>query len=892
MAAMLERFDQERPLANLIATVRRLVLGLTWLAVAILLAIAVWGFDPADPSFNTATSAAPVNPLDLFGAYTADLALQLFGIAIWLPILVFAAWGIRLVADKPFFSPWVASTALPVALLGFCAFLATQPQPDAAGWPLRVGLGGFVGRFLYESLHPSMGGILYGWTSVLLTLAAGVLAFGVQVIEGSWSLVGLFRQGRKSGDGRRGRGKAAMPASGEARPTARRADDANEPKSAAVLAMLRRWLAAAGSRVTALHRTNEPEAPIRPRRPGARSAEPEAFDDDMNEPGTLPARPARGRSRPAASPTETRRTAVALRPDEPEETDDDDWLDDDAPLDPPRAAAPAAPPARPPAAPPAPAREPAVLARASRPTASSHRLVSGDDEFELPDLDYLTPPKHKPGAAITKETLHEVSRQLETVLDDFGVRGEITDAKPGPVVTLYELEPAPGTRAARVISLADDIARSICALSVRVATVPGRNVIGVELPNDVRETVFLKELLDSPQFTGTTARLALALGKDISGKPIMVDLARMPHLLIAGTTGAGKSVAINAMILSLLYRLTPKQCRIIMIDPKVIELSVYDHIPHLLAPVVTEPGKAVVALKWVVRQMDERYRLMSHLGVRDIFAYNRRIEAAKAQGETLNRRVRTGFEPNTGAPIFEDQPIEMKALPLIVVIVDEVADLMLTAGKEIENAIQRLSQKARAAGIHLIVATQRPSVDVLTGVIKANLPSRISFRVSSKIDSRTILSEPGAEQLLGQGDMLFMMPGERILRIHGPLVTDDDVARVVTFLKSQGEPDYVDAVTDESGAEDAGGEGAVPGAAFSADAGGDGMYQEAVKVVARDGKASTSYLQRKLNIGYNTAAKLIERMEQDRLISAADHVGRRQVLMGRGGVDGDEPTDF
>ena len=475
------------------------------------------------------------------------------------------------------------------------------------------------------------------------------------------------------------------------------------------------------------------------------------------------------------------------------------------------------------------------------------------------------------------------------------MRGEITDAKPGPVVTLYELEPAPGTRAARVISLADDIARSLCALSVRVATVPGRNVIGVELPNDLRETVFLKELLDSPQFLDTTARLALALGKDISGKPIMVDLARMPHLLIAGTTGAGKSVAINAMILSLLYRLTPQQCRIIMIDPKVIELSVYDHIPHLLAPVVTEPGKAVVALKWVVRQMDERYRLMSHLAVRDIFAFNRRIEAAQAQGETLTRHVRTGFDPNTGAPTFEDQPIDMTPLPLIVVIVDEVADLMLTAGKEIENAIQRLSQKARAAGIHLIVATQRPSVDVLTGVIKANLPSRISFRVSSKIDSRTILGEPGAEQLLGQGDMLFMMPGDRIMRIHGPLVTDDDVMRVVKHLKTQGEPDYVEAVTDDLAIEEpaAGSDGPTQGALFGGgETGGDAMYQEAVKVVARDGKASTSYLQRKLNIGYNTAAKLIERMEQDRLITTADHVGRRQVLMGRGGVDGDEPTEF
>ncbi len=525
-------------------------------------------------------------------------------------------------------------------------------------------------------------------------------------------------------------------------------------------------------------------------------------------------------------------------------------------------------------------------------------LVAADDfhdgTYELPSLDLLAPVRHVAQPTLTKEMLHEISRQLETVLDDFGVRGQITDAKPGPVVTLYELEPAPGTRAARVISLADDIARSLCALSVRVAVVPGRNVIGIELPNDRRATVYLRELLESAVFTSSGARLPLALGKDISGTSIVVDLARMPHLLIAGTTGSGKSVAINAMILSLLYRLRPDELRVIMIDPKVIELSVYEDIPHLLAPVVTEPHKAVVALKWVVRQMDERYRLMSHLGVRDIFAFNRRIAHARATGEELKRRVRTGFEPGTGVPIFEDQPIESRPLPLIVVIVDEVADLMLTAGKEIENAIQRLSQKARAAGIHLIVATQRPSVDVLTGVIKANLPSRISFRVSSKIDSRTILGEPGAEQLLGQGDMLHLMPGDRISRIHGPLVTDAEVERAVRHLKAQGEPDYDDDVTSE-GAEDGGSDGGGSGGGGSGlldgPGGGDALYQQAVQVVLKDGKASTSYLQRKLAIGYNSAAKLIERMENEGLISHADHVGRRQVLMGRGGIDGTEPTE-
>ena len=509
--------------------------------------------------------------------------------------------------------------------------------------------------------------------------------------------------------------------------------------------------------------------------------------------------------------------------------------------------------------------------------------------YTLPGLDLLAPPFRLNQARLSKEALDETARQLETVLDDFGVKGEIVDAKPGPVVTLFELQPAPGTRSQRVISLADDIARSLCALSVRVATVPGRNVIGIELPNERRETVYLRDILENDSWRASEARLALALGKDISGRPVIVDLSRMPHLLIAGTTGSGKSVAINAMILSLLYRLTPEQCRIIMIDPKVIELSVYEDIPHLLAPVVTEPHKAVVALKWVVRQMDERYRLMSHLGVRDIFAFNRRVLQARTRGEQPTRRVRVGFEPGTGSPIIEEQPIDTTPLPLIVVVVDEVADLMMTAGKEIENAIQRLSQKARAAGIHLIVATQRPSVDVITGVIKANLPSRISFRVSSKIDSRTVLGDAGAEQLLGQGDMLYLMPGDRIARVHGALVTDGEVEAAVRHLKAQGVPDYLEDVTSEGDGEDGPedmpallGEG--PGS------GGDAVYDQAVQIVARDGKASTSYLQRKLAIGYNSAAKLIERMEAEGLISHADHVGRRQVLMGRGGVDGNEVT--
>lgn len=511
--------------------------------------------------------------------------------------------------------------------------------------------------------------------------------------------------------------------------------------------------------------------------------------------------------------------------------------------------------------------------------------------FELPPLKFLAQPRRRDRIKVDEVEAAETAKALEKVLDDFGVRGEIVAVKPGPVITLYELEPAPGTRAARVIALADDIARSLCAMSVRVAVVPGRNVIGIELPNDHRETVYLSELLSSEAYEKTKSGLGLALGKDIGGDPVVVDLAKMPHLLIAGTTGSGKSVSINAMILSLLYRMPPSACKVIMIDPKVIELSVYEGIPHLLAPVVTEPHKAVVALKWIVREMDDRYRLMSHLGVRDIFAYNRRISEAISRGEQLSRKVQTGFEPGTGVPIFEQQPIKMETLPLIVVIVDEVADLMLTAGKEIEGCIQRLSQKARAAGVHLIVATQRPSVDVLTGVIKANLPARISFRVSSKIDSRTILGEPGAEQLLGQGDMLQMMAGDRTTRIHGPLVTDEEVERVVTYLKSQGTPDYIDAITNEAPLDNSAESEGAGGSNIEINNEEDAQYAQALQIVAKEGRASTSFLQRKLRIGYNSAARLIERMEQEGHVSAPDHVGRRKVLMGGGDQDGPSGVD-
>jgi S-DNA-T family DNA segregation ATPase FtsK/SpoIIIE len=496
--------------------------------------------------------------------------------------------------------------------------------------------------------------------------------------------------------------------------------------------------------------------------------------------------------------------------------------------------------------------------------------------FELPPVSVLTAPKASDRQPLSKSELETNSRALEGVLGDFGVRGDIVKANPGPVVTLYELEPAPGIKSSRVIGLADDIARSMSALSARVAVVAGRNAIGIELPNAHREKVYLRELLTVKDGNESVAKLPLCLGKNIGGESIIVDLARMPHLLIAGTTGSGKSVAINTMILSLVYRLRPDQCRLIMVDPKMLELSVYDGIPHLLTPVVTDPKKAVVALKWAVREMEERYKRMSKLGVRNIDGYNQRLLEAKSKGEELTRTVHTGFDKETGKAIYEAEKLDLEPLPYIVIIVDEMADLMMVAGKDIEGAVQRLAQMARAAGLHVILATQRPSVDVITGTIKANFPTRISFQVTSKIDSRTILGEMGAEQLLGQGDMLYMAGGGRISRVHGPFVSDEEVEKVVRHLKAQGQPEYLEAVTAEEPTDE-------DGAVFdSTGMGGDGagdLFSQAVAIVKRDRKASTSYIQRRLQIGYNRAASLMERMELEGIVGQPNHAGKREILV-------------
>ncbi|RUM26694.1 DNA translocase FtsK [Rhizobium vallis] len=600
-------------------------------------------------------------------------------------------------------------------------------------------------------------------------------------------------------------------------------------------------------------------------------------------------RPGRPAAAPAASrpaPPPAVSAKVAARPPAAVSLDKPRRIAVEAPIVPAPQAAPAPQVISAPQAAQAPQRTPPVAAVLPSPRLAVRPERIDASGYEFPPRALLQEPPERLGEIMSQETLEQNAGLLESVLEDFGIKGEIIHVRPGPVVTLYEFEPAPGVKSSRVIGLADDIARSMSALSARVAVVPGRNVIGIELPNVTRETVYFREMIESDDFEKSGYKLALGLGKTIGGEPVIAELAKMPHLLVAGTTGSGKSVAINTMILSLLYRMTPEQCRLIMVDPKMLELSVYDGIPHLLTPVVTDPKKAVMALKWAVREMEERYRKMSRLGVRNIDGYNGRVSQAREKGETIHIMVQVGFDRQTGAPIEEQQELDLAPMPYIVVIVDEMADLMMVAGKEIEGAIQRLAQMARAAGIHLIMATQRPSVDVITGTIKANFPTRISFQVTSKIDSRTILGEQGAEQLLGQGDMLHMQGGGRISRVHGPFVSDVEVEKVVAHLKTQGRPEYLDTVTadeeEETEEEEA---GAVFDKSAMASEDGNELYEQAVKVVMRDKKCSTSYIQRRLGIGYNRAASLVERMEKEGLVGPANHVGKREIVSGRG--DGD-----
>ena len=521
----------------------------------------------------------------------------------------------------------------------------------------------------------------------------------------------------------------------------------------------------------------------------------------------------------------------------------------------------------------------------SRPPAAAQigaKARQGDlfDRYELPAITLLEEIPTNSQPKIDKLGLERNARLLENVLDDFNVKGEITAVRTGPVVTMYELEPAPGIKASRVIGLADDIARNMSAISARVSAIPGRTVMGIELPNAVRDMVSFREIIACDKFVEAKGLLPIILGKDIAGEPIIADLAAMPHLLVAGTTGSGKSVGLNCILLSLLYRLTPAQCRLILVDPKVLELKCYDDIPHLLSPVVTEPAKAVRALKWAVEEMERRYRQMSSVGVRNISGFNEKVRAAAAKGKPLGRRIQVGFDPDNGEEMYEEQQLDYEVLPQIVIIVDELADLMITVGKEIEVLIQRLSQKSRAAGIHLIMATQRPSVDVITGVIKANLPTRISFAVASRIDSRTILGEQGAEQLLGKGDMLYKPANDPIKRVHGPFVSDEEVERVAEHWRTQGSPDYIDSVTEEP---EEGSFGFDDLDASASDAPEERKYRQVCQLVFESQKASASWIQRQMGVGYNTASKWVERMEADGFVSPANHVGRREIYRDREG---------
>jgi len=687
--------------------------------------------------------------------------------------------------------------------------------PASHAWPLPAGLGGVIGDGMLRGALALAHGQLPGWDRTLIASVAGGGAFLALALACGF---GWHERSDDAGSDRKpARKSKSRAADEEADADEEERDEPAEPRASISLGFIVHGLLSLKWRLTRwLVRRRSGNVPMR------RSAP-------------------RGR----AEPPMDEHSRVTLAPDIEDAEDEED---DEEPV--------------------AARRKPRVAPRVRR---------SGG--YTLPSLNLLTAPRASDRSTVSAEAIEANATALESVLGDFGVRGEIINARPGPVVTLYELEPAPGIKSSRVIGLADDIARSMSALSARVAVVAGRNAIGIELPNPVREKVFLRELLASDNYLDSSARLPLCLGKTIGGEEVIVDLARMPHLLIAGTTGSGKSVAINTMILSLLYRLHPEQCRIIMVDPKMLELSVYDGIPHLLTPVVTDPKKAVVALKWAVREMEERYKKMSKLGVRNIDGYNARVVDAGAKGESLTRTVHTGYDKETGEAIYEEEQLELETLPHIVVIVDEMADLMMVAGKDIEGAVQRLAQMARAAGLHVILATQRPSVDVITGTIKANFPTRISFQVTSKIDSRTILGEQGAEQLLGQGDMLYMAGGGRISRVHGPFVSDEEVEKIVRHLKTQGTPQYLEAVT--AGGDEDDEDGAVFDAT-SIGATGDAtdLYQQAVQIVLRDQKASTSYIQRRLQIGYNRAASIMERMEHEGVVGQPNHAGKREILMG------------
>ena len=862
--------------------------GLILITIAGLLGVALHSHSLEDSWWFAATGDPASNMLGNLGAGVSNPLVLILGWAGWCLPVAALAWGARLLFHKGENRALRRIVLLPFAVASVAIFMSSNIPPSS--WTHAFGLGGRFGDaalvFLLDvmPLNPDVEllatTVAFGLLASFLVLAAlgftpGELRYLLKLALFAFavSLASLLRRGRRSA-------RTESPLKAPPPPDAHggleagmfHADDVAAPletrqDSPAGGARSGRFL----TRITGMFRRRE-AGPGGQAGDGAEAGERGSF---LFRGGAIPRLVKASR----ASATE----APPIRETEPPLLAGT-GADADAPLlagtgadaDPPESAA----------CPESPDRTVVLTRKKKRAKPSARAKAEAQPSlfedgkgkgYELPPLGLLSNPGTIVRQQLSHEALEENARMLETVLDDYGVKGEIVSVRPGPVVTMYELEPAPGLKASRVIGLSDDIARSMSALSARVSTVPGRSVIGIELPNLNREKVLLREILSAGIFGDGKDLLPLALGKDIAGSPMVADLSRMPHLLIAGTTGSGKSVAINTMILSLLYKLTPDECRMIMIDPKMLELSIYDGTPHLLSPVVTDPKKAVVALKWVVAEMEERYRKMSRLGVRNIHGYNARVEDALATGENFSRTVQTGFDRATGEPIIETQEFNPEKMPFIVVVVDEMADLMMVAGKEIEACIQRLAQMARASGIHLIMATQRPSVDVITGTIKANFPTRISFQVTSKVDSRTIIGEMGAEQLLGMGDMLFMAGGGKITRVHGPFVSDEEVEAVVTHQKGFGPPDYVAGVVD----------GPAEGKESEVDqilglgggSGDDALYDQAVAVVAQDRKCSTSYIQRKLAIGYNKAARLVEQMEDDGLVSAANHVGKREILI-------------
>jgi len=832
------------------------LLGLALLAGAAALAAMLLSYAPDDPNFMAATDAAPRNLLGRPGASIAAIFIVIVGYSALILPLAALAWGARFLAHRGTVRALGRVIFLPIAVALFAIYAASHTPPPS--WAHGFGLGGLFGDMILGAV---LGALPLPPPDGLKLLA------GVAFVAGFWLF--LFTVG------------------------------VTRRECGAALRFFRSGLAAAWAAAVAAGRRGGHGRPARDREPAhakpgllsrvpllrarAPLPEPELVQPAARDPENVDA-PDTDRIRAKIADVIRNRVSRGAPPVE----------DRREPVLTPRSALVVEPhPAHVAGGadgPRADLRRRVVRPAQKRPAAPSRQALAAAQPslpLQQREVAYEPPPPTLPASPLTvqrhhlsDEALEENARMLENVLDDYGVKGEIVSVRPGPVVTMYELEPAPGLKASRVIGLADDIARSMSALSARVSTVPGRTVIGIELPNQNRERVVLREILSHREFGDGNLRLPLALGKDIGGDPVIANLARMPHLLIAGTTGSGKSVAINTMILSLLYKLTPEDCRMILIDPKMLELSVYDSIPHLLSPVVTDPKKAVVALKWVVGEMEERYRKMSKMGVRNIEGYNGRVEHALTKGETFSRTVQTGFDDDTGDPVFETEEFEPEKMPFIVVVVDEMADLMMVAGKEIEACIQRLAQMARASGIHIVMATQRPSVDVITGTIKANFPTRISFHVTSKVDSRTILGEMGAEQLLGMGDMLYMAGGAKITRVHGPFVSDEEVEEIVGHLKSFGPPDYAANVLDGPDEDSESDIDAVLGLNVGGNATGeDALYDQAVAVVAKDRKCSTSYIQRRLGIGYNKAARLVEQMEDQGLVSPANPVGKREILV-------------